>query len=167
MTANLCSPVGEQQEAEKDFKTLFLCVGAGVSGTSGSVQTAFVGNSYRRSVVAFGVGTNVGDVAHVVYRSVFGDVIVIAALDEALAFVHGVEGFRGEVTCATGCGAVYHNQGDVSLFNHCFVGDYVSDFLVVYDCLPPFRPPLGETLVGTGGPAPCRRALPDRRGFGL
>ena len=33
VTANLCSPIGEQQEAEKDFKTLFLCVGAGVGGT--------------------------------------------------------------------------------------------------------------------------------------
>ena len=45
---------------------------------------------------------------------VFGDVIVIATFGKALAFVHGVEGFRGEVACATGCGAVHHNQGDVS-----------------------------------------------------
>ena len=108
---------------------MFLCVGAGVGSTSGCVQTAFVGNSYRRGVVAFGVGADVGDVAHVVYRSVFGDVIVIATFGKALAFVHGVEGFRGEVTCATGCGAMYYNEGDVSLFNHCFVGDYVGDFL--------------------------------------
>ena len=106
VTANLCSVVGEQQEAEKGFKALFLCVGAGVGGTSGSIQTSFVGNSYRRGVVAFGVGSDVGDVAHVVYCSVFGDVIVIATFGKTLAFVHGVEGFRGEVACARGCGAV-------------------------------------------------------------
>ena len=52
VTANLCSMVGEQQEAEKGFKALFLCVGAGIGGMSGSVQASFVGNSYRRSVVA-------------------------------------------------------------------------------------------------------------------
>ena len=86
------------------------------------VQAAFVGNSYRRGVEAFGVGADVGDVAHMVYRSVFGDVIMIAALGEALTFVHGVEGFRGEVACATGCGAMHHNEGDVSLFNHCLCG---------------------------------------------
>ena len=87
MTANLCSVVGEQQEAEKGFKALFLCVGAGIGGMSGSVQASFVGNSYRRSVVAFGVGADMGDVAHVMYCSVFGDVIVIAAFSETLAFV--------------------------------------------------------------------------------
>ena len=37
VTANLCSAVGEQQEEEKDLKALFLCVGAGVGGTSGSI----------------------------------------------------------------------------------------------------------------------------------
>ena len=121
VTANLCSRIGEQQEAEKGFKALFLCVGAGVGGTSGSVQASFVGNSYRRGVVAFGVGADMSDVAHVMYRSIFGDVIVIATFGKALAFVHGVEGFRGEVACTTGCGAVHHNQGDVSLFNHCFL----------------------------------------------
>ena len=161
VTANLCSRIGEQQEAEKGFKALFLCVGAGIGGMSGSVQASFVGNSYRRSVVAFGVGADMGDVAHVMYCSVFGDVIVIATFGKALAFVHGVEGFRGEVACATGCGAVHHNQGDVSLFNHCFLWVIMwMIFSCVFLFYPPFRPPLGETLVGGSALPPCRRAFP-------
>ena len=49
VTANLCSRIGEQQEAEKGFKALFLCVCAGVGGTSGSVQE--IGRaSYRERV---------------------------------------------------------------------------------------------------------------------
>ena len=149
VTANLCSAVGEQQEAEKGFKALFLCVGAGVGGTSGSIQTSFVGNSYRRGVVAFGVGSDVGDVAHVVYRSVFGDVIVIATFGKTLAFVHGVEGFRGEVACARGCGAVHHNQGDVSLFNHCFLWVIMwMIFSCVFLFYPPSVPLWGRRLSG-------------------
>ena len=68
------------------------------------------------------MGSDVGDVTHVVDRSVFGDVIVITTFGEALAFVHGVEGFGGEVAGATGGGAMHHNEGDVSLFNHCCCG---------------------------------------------
>ena len=45
VTANLCSRIGEQEKAEDSFKALFLCVGAGVGGTSGSVKAAFVGYS--------------------------------------------------------------------------------------------------------------------------
>ena len=105
-----------------------------------------------------GVGTDVGDVAHVVYRSVFGDVIVVAAFGEALAFVQGVEGGGGEVACATGCGAMHHNEGDVSLFDHClegFKGDdyYVGDF---FSCVFLFCPP----SVPLGGRHSSGRVVP-------
>ena len=53
---------------------------------------------------------------------------MIAAFGEALTLVHGVEGGRGEITGAAGGGAMHHDQGNVSLFDHCFVGDYVSNF---------------------------------------
>ena len=45
MAANPCCRVGEQEEAEEDFEALFLLGGAGVGGTSGGVQSAFVGHS--------------------------------------------------------------------------------------------------------------------------
>ena len=78
--------------------------------------------------MAFGVCADLGNVAHVVYPAVFCDVIMIAAFGEALPLVHGVEGGRGEITGAAGGGAMHHNERDVSLFDHCFVGDYVSNF---------------------------------------
>ena len=87
-----------------------------------------------------------GDVTHVVYAAIFGDVVVIATFDKALAFVHGVEGFRGEVTCATGCGAVNHDQGDVSLFNHCFL--WVVFLSCVFLFCPPSVPLWGRRLSG-------------------
>ena len=45
--------------------------------TSNLTPEALDADVYKRQVVAFGVGSDMGDVAHVVYRSVFGDVVVV------------------------------------------------------------------------------------------
>lgn len=123
VTADLCSRIGEQEKAEDRFEALFLFGGAGVGGTAGSVKASLVGDTDRGSVVAFGVRSDVGDVTHMMYRAVFGDVVVITAFGKTLPFVHGVEAFGSEVAGTAGCGAMHHDEGDVSLFDHCFVGD--------------------------------------------
>ena len=97
--------------------------GAGVGGTAGSVKASLVGDADRGGVVAFGVRSDAGDVTHMMYRTVFGDVVVITAFGKTLAFVHGVEAFGSEVAGTAGCGAMHHDKGDVSLFDHCFAGD--------------------------------------------
>lgn len=122
MAADACCGIGEQEESEDDFKALPLLGCAGVGCATGCVESSFVGYSDTFRVVTFGMGADAGDVAHMVYRAIFGDVVMVAAFGESLAAVHGVEGFGGEVASAAGCGAMYHNQGDVSLFNHCLGG---------------------------------------------
>lgn len=92
VSAKACSGVGEQEESENDFEALTLRWGAGVGWASGSVEASFVTDADTFGVVAFGVCADVGDVAHVVDRSITGDVVVITAFGEAALLVHGVEG---------------------------------------------------------------------------
>lgn len=109
MPADMGCGIGEQEESEDDFKAFPLFGRAGVDGATGCVESSFVGYSDTFRVVTFGMGADAGDVAHMVYRAIFGDVVMVAAFVESLAAVHGVEGFGGEVASAAGCGAMYHN----------------------------------------------------------
>lgn len=121
VTTKACSGIGEQEESENDFEALPLCGGARVGWVSGSVEASFVGDTNTFGVVPFGVCADVGDVAHVVYRSITCDVVVITAFGEATLFVHSVEGSGGEGGSGARGGAMHNNEGDVSLFNHCFL----------------------------------------------
>ena len=62
VTANLCSRIGEQQEAEKGFKALFLCVGAGVGGEAVAGSDGYDGGA--------GVARG-GDAGRVVFQPCF------------------------------------------------------------------------------------------------
>lgn len=93
MSADLRFGIAEAEKTENDLKAMFLSWCASVGWSSGGVESTFVGDADTVCVVTFHVCTDMGDVAHVVYRSVTGDVVVIAAFGEAAAFVHGVEGF--------------------------------------------------------------------------
>lgn len=96
VTTKACFGIGEQEESQNDFEALSLGGGAGVGWAPGSVEASFVTDADTFGVVAFGVCADVGDVAHVVDRSITGDVVVITAFGEATLFVHGVEGSGGE-----------------------------------------------------------------------
>ena len=90
----------------------FLHGRAGVGRNTVLVKTAFVTDTERVLVIAFGVGTNEILVARLIGRAVASDVVVVACESESFR-VTADEGCHGKVLVAARGRTVNHNQINV------------------------------------------------------
>ena len=90
----------------------FLHGRAGVGRNTVFVKTAFVTDTERVLVIAFGVGTNQIFVARLISRAIARDVVVVACESESFR-VTADEGCHGKVLVAARGRTVNHNQINV------------------------------------------------------
>ena len=84
------------QATEQAQQSTFLGFGAGVGGMTVLVKAAFVTDTERMLVIAFGVGTNQIFVARLISRAIARDVVVVACESESFR-VTADEGCHGKV----------------------------------------------------------------------
>ena len=109
---HFCIGMGFLQAAEQLQQGAFLHGRTGVGRNTVLVKTAFVTDTERVLVIAFGVGTNQILVARLIGRAVAGDVVVIARESESFR-VTADEGCHGKVLVSARGRTVNHNQINV------------------------------------------------------